>query len=93
MHTMFKSFLTTTLVVLMIGLFVLSVTCAVLAYRIWNRSAVRIHQGATVSRTVRPPLTPADKDSIYALVSTSIGSGLAGIGMFVALECRGKKRC
>lgn len=89
---MFKTFLTTTLFLLLVAMFTTSVTCGVSAYRVWNRSAVRVHRGSLATRKIRPPLAVEDKERIHALVAASIACGLGSIVAFAILQGRVRER-
>lgn len=89
---MFKTFLTITLSLMLVVTFTASLTCGVSAYRLWNRSAVRIHRGSLATRKIRPPLAVEDKERIQALAAASLACGLGSIVLFAILQSRVRER-
>ena len=89
---MFKTFLTITLCLLLVVTLTASLTCGVSAYRLWNRSAVRIHRGSLATRKMRPPLSPEDRERIQALTAASMACGLGSIAVFAILQARVRER-
>ena len=85
---MLKTAFKMTLFAMMIGAFITSVTCGLLAYRIRERHAVQVHRGPGGSRQVRQPLAAEEREKVRALIAASIASGLGSIGLYVLVQRR-----
>ncbi len=70
---------------LIVGMFCVSMACGVFAYRLWDRSAVKVHRGLATAQTKRTPLSTEDEDTIYLLATCTILSSLGAVGLMVML--------